>query len=419
MRIIFIFILIILILLLIYFYIIKINKKEFFSNIYESIPYGSFNSFYRLTEKNINNNLNIYNYQNNILKNNFKDERIASKTLSNYDIKNLFNKIKYKKSNNKYYEFDNLIDKIPEDIEKSNDYIRFISIISYLENILLKLLKLEINNNLKKYYCSSLESCYPSVVDRKIIKIEKSINSNDLRYTLTIEIILNNRGLSHIVGIISESIGNKIFINSVKLIGNRTSDEIFINNGYDKHDRYINIYSNSKIYNPNTYLNNSDETSVLFSNKLIEKLLKKKKRIDNNKYNFRCYGEKEALNIDDCEISTNLSNKIGKWDRLCKKNSECPFYKKNKNYPNNRGGCNDGWCEMPKGIEQISPRFYNKKKKPLCYNCINKNQFKCCNIQKNLKIYNNLKTPDYIFDNDIYDRTIYKTLLKNKNLKIS
>lgn len=127
----------------------------------------------------------------------------------------------------------------------------------------------------------------------------------------------------------------------------------------------------------------------------------------------------------------------GLWDRPCLSDSECIFYGKNKNYPNDFGRCNKeyGFCELPRGMKNLGFHYYypyNLRKNPqkdqsnpicdpnqgnpapLCYNCksVNKtNKWQpitkldtCCNTQHNKVLYPHLNGPDYAFTNDINER---------------
>ena len=138
-----------------------------------------------------------------------------------------------------------------------------------------------------------------------------------------------------------------------------------------------------------------------------------------DKYNYLCYNENgNILNYSNkilCESNIDFFNKIkprsdiGYWDKLCEKNEECPLYKANKNYKNNFGGCIKGTCELPVNMKNIAYRFYSKdvNDKPFCYNCTesDKNEIDtCCEEQKNIKKYPNLKSPDYAFVDDLLKR---------------
>lgn len=81
------------------------------------------------------------------------------------------------------------------------------------------------------------------------------------------------------------------------------------------------------------------------------------------------------------------------WDRPCDVDTECPFYQINRNYKNYRGGCNNGYCEMPLGVNRTAFRKYEGK--PFCYGCSDKYDPACCEKQSN---------PDYVFVMDDYER---------------
>lgn len=93
------------------------------------------------------------------------------------------------------------------------------------------------------------------------------------------------------------------------------------------------------------------------------------------------------------------------WDRRCESNSECPFYQSNKNYPNFKGGCDNGFCQFPIGIKRIAYRLYDiNKTKPLCYGCHGTNYGDCCQEQKDRTKYPNLISPDYAYPLDSFER---------------
>lgn len=105
-----------------------------------------------------------------------------------------------------------------------------------------------------------------------------------------------------------------------------------------------------------------------------------------------------------CESYHPEVNQNGIWDAPCQVDADCPFYKANKNYPNDFGKCdkNTGKCEMPQGIIPIGFTQYAKQE-PDCYNCgLDSISNKCCAIQANdiQKGIAKYKSPDYIFIND-------------------
>jgi hypothetical protein len=127
---------------------------------------------------------------------------------------------------------------------------------------------------------------------------------------------------------------------------------------------------------------------------------------------YRCYQDNTILTKGEC-IDT--IDKVGNpkpsynWDRPCKTNTECPFFLSNKNYPNERGGCINGYCELPIGIKRKSYRDYDKtiteSNYPRCDGCDINNGKECCEKQKTNPKYN---SPDYKFENDIEDRRLSK-----------
>ena len=155
--------------------------------------------------------------------------------------------------------------------------------------------------------------------------------------------------------------------------------------------------------------------------------------------NHRCYGlvngvSKELVQYNDnpifCKSYHPEINQNGIWDAPCQVNSDCPFYKANKNYPNEFGKCDkvSGQCEMPLGVIPIGFTRYGRIE-PDCYNCdldsndistntniMNSN--KCCSKQyediKNGKVA--YKSPDFIFKNDNLKRKAYSSELERLGL---
>lgn len=112
-----------------------------------------------------------------------------------------------------------------------------------------------------------------------------------------------------------------------------------------------------------------------------------------------CFGSIDTAGIETKEECENFG---GTWDSPVKSDEDCPFYRANKNYPNDRGGGKlGGYCEMPSGISIIGYRYYDPENKPLCYNCSTKligqgTLGYCCDSQK---------YPDYKFSGDSEDRS--------------
>lgn len=145
-----------------------------------------------------------------------------------------------------------------------------------------------------------------------------------------------------------------------------------------------------------------------FLNPFLKKFydFKKKEEKTHDDYKkFKCFYN-IGNTYSQCVSYNKDKQRHGIWDKPCNNNEDCPFYKKNKNYENEKGGCVKGYCEMPLNTERQGYRFY--KNEPYCYNCNIKNCkgescYNCCDEQKNRNKYPNLKSPDYIFKNDNRD----------------
>lgn len=125
---------------------------------------------------------------------------------------------------------------------------------------------------------------------------------------------------------------------------------------------------------------------------------------------FQCYGDLTIANKEVCNSAYDVSGmpKARKttWDRPCFQDEECPFFKANKNYPNSRGGCIRGRCELPIGVYRKSYRHFVDELPytPICYQCKDPSNANCCEDQKDREKYEDLKSPDYAFRNDKNDR---------------
>ena len=166
--------------------------------------------------------------------------------------------------------------------------------------------------------------------------------------------------------------------------------------------------SNTKIYGSPLYNKYDGDKTYIYSSTEIEKKNNNNKKLEPYDHLFRCYGKK-SIDKYNCENSYDVNGKklksIGVWDRPCVSNEDCPFYKKNKNYDNEFGGCKEGVCEFPIGAINISPRKARNLDIMLCHNCLKKSN--CCQEQFNKKLYPKLMSPDYAFKNDHYLRTTF------------
>jgi hypothetical protein len=122
---------------------------------------------------------------------------------------------------------------------------------------------------------------------------------------------------------------------------------------------------------------------------------------------YRCYGDIKNENRALCNSSYDPWGNIKKdktyWDIPCIEDTDCPFYKANKNYPNEFGKCmSNGICEFPVGIRRLAYVKYDDEfpYTPMCYGC-DSSILDCCKDQiENPEKYPELNSPDYAFSND-------------------
>ena len=147
--------------------------------------------------------------------------------------------------------------------------------------------------------------------------------------------------------------------------------------------------------------------------------------------NHRCYGLVNGISQElpqyknpiFCKSFHPEINQNGIWDAPCQVNSDCPFYKANKNYPNEFGKCDkvSGQCEMPMGVTSIGFTKIGKIE-PNCYNCnANSLDSKCCGdqykaIKDGIVSY---KSPDYVFAGDESYRKQFENDIKAVGLLVN
>ena len=270
-------------------------------------------------------------------------------------------------------------------------------IIDNLPNLLSTKLIAVFNKNMHKSRakeCNNINKCLVKKKDIRILKVGKTGD----KYILEGQILLNIRHIDFLIRFVISN-NNTLTIHYLKLEG---FDFTKLQNNFNN-NQHVNIYREPII---NTY--NADKTYLYSSNesKILDSTLYSTNPQDPE---YTCYG-KVAYNKYECEAKYDSNGKINKqigiWDKPCNNNAGCPFYKKNKNYPNTFGGCLNGTCEMPTGTVTISPTKFIDSTKIICSNC--KKGYNCCPDQYNTKLYPKLKSPDYRFHNDSYLREKYK-----------
>jgi hypothetical protein len=261
-----------------------------------------------------------------------------------------------------------------------------------------------VNNILNKVY---------SMVNYKFVIYKYKINnvtkfSNGIySYGLIIVLLQEFGYFGYTIYISGHMKDNNIILDGYDLIGHYYTSDFFLNHGIENQNfnNYIHINKEQKIKTPDKF---KKKKRNIFSD---YKCFSVNNDNSNNQSDFLLYFNRET-----CESDVNLlgnSKEIGIWDKPCEKNSDCFFYNQNLNYDNNFGGCNNGYCQLPIDVNRVGYRYFNKDKKPYCYNCDSKiwkattNLGVCCDDQKDKKKYPFLKSPDYAFRGDRQDRLNY------------
>lgn len=207
-----------------------------------------------------------------------------------------------------------------------------------------------------------------------------------------------------------------------KDLNENTNNKIFVIMRVDSNDNIVSLGVSGlpKIVNYEGLARNNENYGEIKDNAKIMKtpeqtgrlvqMLKQRRLQDKLS---RCFVKKELDNVDN-DVGSEQSCIIsgGVWDYPCKRNEECPYYKGNRNYPNEFGKCNTntGYCELPVGMKESSYRQGSGK--PVCYSC-KKGRYgpesigECCSEQA---------SPDYNFKGDSTIRSRYKALLQSKGL---
>ena len=258
-------------------------------------------------------------------------------------------------------------------------------------------------------------------------------DNKEHNFYMYFDIIFDNK---YIMYYINEIIILGINIEQLLLFGD------FLDKDYklDSKGQHLSLSNENPGYVTDNYINTYRQITEDFVKADVES---RKKHNNKNLDNGYCFF-KDAPDKDTC-ISYTPEGGVGIWDAPCKYNEECPFYKKNGNYPNSRGGCIGGYCEMPVNVALLGFKEYNEAdiSRAICYNCEARSGCsgiecsQCCEEQqfgtvkkqqnditddeleytnKQRKLYANLVTPDYAFSNDYFERIKYMKEFAKKDM---
>lgn len=100
---------------------------------------------------------------------------------------------------------------------------------------------------------------------------------------------------------------------------------------------------------------------------MVRRMAEQARRNAGGRFQHMCYNRPEVATEALCQATG------GVWDRPCTRDHECPYFSSDA-----RGGCVDGFCEMPLGVDNVA--FTKPRGVPVCTNCgpYAKDPLRCC-----------------------------------------
>ena len=364
---------------------IKINKQETMSND-------------EIIDLIVNNLVYDYNTSSN------DNYSIQKKELSIIQIDTILNLVLL---NNRYFENKELF-LYEEKIDNNKHSYKLI------KNFLLKEISKEANNDIfkNKYIYSTNFKMY----NDKIISYKTDYYNYFEEYEIQAIIYRDNKDINYTIyaNVVFDYYNIKYYIKKIFIVGVNIKEKVIFGDLYDS--KSLNNYVSTK-----------------WKSKKQDKKEDEQKFMDDYNYMRSRFREEDRGH---CFFKRNVNNKIfcesvdengtGVWDKSCTYDEDCPYFKRNRNYPNSRGGCIDGYCEMPINLKRFGYKQINDAKVDdiICYNCkrdkntscIGLNCNKCCEDQKDKTKYPNLDGPDYAFEKDFSDRIKHTNIFKQKNI---
>jgi hypothetical protein len=318
------------------------------------------------------------------------------------DMNKIVNTILYAGSFNLYY--DEILD-LNGDLKKNEIHNLIANNLVFVINNAFKIYKM--NNEKHKYDKREYKLLNFKVINDSEIK---GLSSNNRNFIFNIKFYKDDKDYNYALqtNCNYDFLNRKVTYLNIDIIGINEQEKIKLNNPGSLKGNYCRV---DKKYNGTVktcFRDELDNNISLekfeknFTENDVKKYLNEKKKEEirhKDSLKYKCF-LKQGFNKSTCESYDFKTGNLGVYDKPCVRNEECPFYKKNTNYENTRGGCINGYCEMPVNIERVGYKNYRKSKKPFCHNCNRKgclgdDCFTCCDDQD---------SPDYMFSNDLNAR---------------
>jgi hypothetical protein len=137
-------------------------------------------------------------------------------------------------------------------------------------------------------------------------------------------------------------------------------------------------------YQDSTHENGQYIVKAIIGGKTMMKLVNfKEGRKDESKDDrYFCVTDPKIKFKDECLSTVDHTGRVKQpdvWDAPCTISHECPFFQRDPVSKKYKGGCKDGYCEMPVGTSLVG--FKNYTGKPVCKGCP-RDMLNCCEYQK-------------------------------------
>ena len=302
-----------------------------------------------------------------------------------------------------------LIDEEPDKNKYSYDLVKNFLLVELSRQAENELFKNRFITTFNFKYLNDHIMSYKIDYDKNIEEFEIQMivyrDRKDINYTIYCNLYFDNYNIKYYI--------KKIFIVGVNLKQRVNFDNL--HNDYTKNYTKIDNIPNPSDKKIESYKEDSEQ--------FVKDEKKKRAQYIEDDRGY-CFFKRNVQNKIQCESVDD--NGTGVWDKSCVYNEDCPYFKRNRNYPNSRGGCIDGYCEMPINLKRFGYKQINDGKLDdiICYNCkkdkdstcegLNCN--KCCEEQKDKTKYPNLISPDYAFEKDFNERVLHKDSFQKLNL---
>ena len=214
-----------------------------------------------------------------------------------------------------------LIDEEPDKNKYSYDLVKNFLLVELSRQAENELFKNRFITTFNFKYLNDHIMSYKIDYDKNIEEFEIQMivyrDRKDINYTIYCNLYFDKYNIKYYI--------NKIFIVGVNLKQRVNFDNL--------HNDYTKNYTNRNIPNPS---DKKIESYKEDSEQFVKDEKKKRAQYIEDDRGY-CFFKRNVQNKIQCESVDD--NGTGVWDKSCVYNEDCPYFKRNRNYPNSRGGC--------------------------------------------------------------------------------